>query len=63
MYIHSWCCNAHWELVINGDNSLAVVCEECGAFGAIIPGLYRKDGTQMIFRHDQCQCEVCKHET
>lgn len=28
-YIHSKCCNSHWELVVRGDN-FSLQCENCG---------------------------------
>lgn len=30
MFMHSKCCMAHWEL-IQKDDKLYLVCEECGA--------------------------------
>lgn len=30
LYIHSKCCNAHWELVIKEDGSCDLECEVCG---------------------------------
>ena len=30
MFMHSKCCNAHWELVWNGGMDYDLQCEECG---------------------------------
>lgn len=33
-YIHSKCCNAHWEQVYNADKKeIVFVCEKCGQVG------------------------------
>jgi len=29
-YIHSNCCNAHWELVVNEYDNPELQCEKCG---------------------------------
>ena len=29
-YIHSNCCNAHWEIVVNENNVPELQCEKCG---------------------------------
>ena len=30
MFIHSKCCNAHWELTIKKDGTAVLLCEHCG---------------------------------
>jgi len=29
-YLHTRCCNAHWELVLRPDGSAMLECEACG---------------------------------
>lgn len=51
-YIHSRCCNAHWELVLLPDEKLELRCEKCGKATNLVvknPGIAR-------------ECAVCSKE-
>jgi hypothetical protein len=49
-YIHSRCCNSHWELVVS-DGVYKLQCEKCGKDSGvgIIPPMV-----------GPCECEICK---
>lgn len=56
MFVHSACCNAHWELVLNEDGSGDLVCEKC----------QKSISTDKIkIKHTlpmQCSCPDCTSE-
>ena len=55
-FVHSRCCNAHWELVILPDGSAGLLCENCGR--DIGPDV-------MVIVHSEpgeCECEECRKE-
>lgn len=54
LYVHTKCCNAHWELCYeNGDWFLE--CEKCGKPAGT---MVKVEGPTL----EGCQCEICKAE-
>jgi hypothetical protein len=55
VFVHSACCNAHWEIVLIEDGTGAIQCEKCG----------KPVSQELITLHhsvkiDKCACDLCK---
>jgi len=54
LFIHSRCCEAHWELVVVG-NKYELQCEKCGK---PIGNSIKIKGPNM----SKCGCEICNRK-
>ena len=57
LFVHSACCNAHWEIVLIEDGTGAIQCEKCGT--PVGQNLIKLVHTIKI---DKCCCDECHNE-